>query len=71
MSSTSWNLVKSALTRLLLYTLFVLIFFAINTHENFCKLQKASDASQEDTSVEVLRKEADCYCEYSIENVFY
>lgn len=30
----------------------------INTHENFCKLQEASEPSQEDTSVEVLRKDA-------------
>lgn len=72
MSSRRWSLVKSILTRLLLYTLFILILFAINTYENFCRLQKASDASQKDTSVEVLRKDAAaCYHGYAMGNFFF
>ena len=55
-SSWSWSLVKSTLTCLLLYTLFTIIPFAISTYEDFCRLQKDSNASSKTHLLTFSRK---------------
>jgi hypothetical protein len=42
-------------------------FLCHQYRRGFLQFQKALDAFQEDTPVKVLRKDADCYYEYSME----